>query len=319
MPWGIAVLPDGSALVSLREKAKIVHITPGQGTQPGRVQAVPTSRADGTVPGVVPAGEGGLLGIALSPAFATDHLLYAYFTSTSDNRIARMRYVDGRLSAPQVIFSGIPKGIIHNGGRIAFGPDGMLYAGTGEGGSGTRSQDRKSLGGKILRITPDGRVPNGNPFPGSPVWTYGHRNVQGLAWDSRGRMYASEFGQDTWDELNRIVAGHNYGWPVVEGIAHRVGFTDPLRQWPTSQASPSGITIVNDVVYMAALRGERLWRIPLTANGTGTPKAFLVGTYGRLRAVVPAPDGGLWLLTDNTFRGTPRPGDDRLVEVPLPR
>ena len=319
MPWGIAVLPDGSALVSLREKAKIVHITPGQGTQLGRVQAVPTSRADGTVPGVAPAGEGGLLGIALSPAFATDHLLYAYFTSTSDNRIARMRYADGRLSAPQVIFSGIPKGLIHNGGRIAFGPDGMLYAGTGEGGSGTRSQDRKSLGGKILRITPDGRVPNGNPFPGSPVWTYGHRNVQGLAWDSQSRMYASEFGQDTWDELNRIVAGHNYGWPVVEGIAHRAGFTDPLRQWPTSQASPSGITIVDDVVCMAALRGERLWRIPLTANGTGTPKALLNGTYGRLRAVVPAPDGGLWLLTDNTFRGTPRPGDDRLVEVPLPR
>jgi glucose/arabinose dehydrogenase len=318
VPWGIAVLPDGSALVSLRQKARVVRIVPGAGTAAGRVVAVPTSRADGTVPGVVPAGEGGLLGLALSPSFATDHLVYAYFTAADDNRIARMRFIDGRLSAPQVIFSGIPKGPIHNGGRIAFGPDGMLYAGTGEGGSSTRSQDRKSLGGKILRLTPDGKVPPGNPFPGSAVWTYGHRNVQGLAWDSSGRMYASEFGQDTWDELNRIVAGHDYGWPVVEGIAHRAGFTDPLREWHTDQASPSGITIVDNVVYMAALRGERLWRIPLTANGTGVPKATLVGTYGRLRAVVPAPDGGLWLLTNNTARGTPRPGDDKLVEIAVP-
>ncbi len=313
VPWGLAVLPDGSALISLREKARIVRVTAA-----GRVTPVPTSRPDGTVPGVVPEGEGGLLGIALSPAYAQDHLVYAYFTAAADNRIARMRYAGGRLSAPTVIFTGIPKGPIHNGGRIAFGPDGMLYAGTGEGGERGRSQDRRSLGGKILRLTPDGKVPAGNPFPGSPVWTYGHRNVQGLAWDAAGNMYASEFGQDTWDELNLIVKGHNYGWPVVEGIAHRSGYTDPLREWHTDQASPSGIAIVGHAVYLAALRGERLWRVPLTANGTGTPKALFVGTYGRLRGVTPAPDGGLWLLTNNTARGTPRSGDDKLVEVPLP-
>jgi glucose/arabinose dehydrogenase len=131
-------------------------------------------------------------------------------------------------------------------------------------------------------------------------------------------MYASEFGQNTWDELNLIVKGHNYGWPVVEGIGHRSGYTDPLRVWPTDQASPSGIAIVDDVVYMAALRGERLWRIPLTAKGTGTPKAFLHDTYGRLRAVVAGPNGGLLIVTNNTARGTPRPGDDKVIQIPLP-
>jgi glucose/arabinose dehydrogenase len=313
VPWGLAVLPDGSALVSLREQARIVRITAA-----GKVSRVPSSGPEGRVPGVVPAGEGGLLGLALSPGFATDHLVYAYFTAASDNRIARMTYTGGRLSAPDVIFSGIPKGPIHNGGRIAFGPDRMLYAGTGEGGERGRSQSRSSLGGKILRLTPAGKAAPGNPFAGSPVWTYGHRNVQGLAWDSNGNMYASEFGQDTWDELNLIVKGHNYGWPIVEGFGHRKGYTDPLRVWHTGDASPSGIAIIDDVVYMAALRGERLWRIPLTRNGTGAPHALLTGTFGRLRAVVAAPDGGLWLLTNNTARGTPRAGDDKLVEIPLP-
>jgi glucose/arabinose dehydrogenase len=314
VPWGLAVLPDGSALVSLREQARIVRITSG-----GRVSRVPSDRTDGRIDGVVPDGEGGLLGLALSPAFATDHLVYAYFTAANDNRIARMTYVGGRLSRPTVIFSGIPKGSNHDGGRIAFGPDGMLYAGTGEGGVTSRAQDKGSLGGKILRLTPTGKVPAGNPFGRSPVWTYGHRNVQGLAWDSDGNMYASEFGQDTWDELNLIVKGHNYGWPVVEGMGHRSGYTDPLRVWHTDQASPSGIAIVNDVVYLAALRGERLWQVPLTAKGTGTPRALLQGTYGRLRAVAASPDGGLWILTNNTARGTPRTGDDKLVEIPLPR
>jgi glucose/arabinose dehydrogenase len=314
VPWGIAALPDGSALVSLRDRAQIVRITAN-----GRVARVPTRRADGRIAGVVPAGEGGLLGLALSPSFATDHLVYAYFTAASDNRIGRMRYVDGRLSTPAVVFSGIPKGPNHDGGRIAFGPDGMLYVGTGEGGVTSRAQDKGSLGGKILRLTADGRVPADNPFGRSPVWTYGHRNVQGLAWDTDGNMYASEFGQNTWDELNLIVKGHNYGWPVVEGVGHRSGYTDPLRVWPTDDASPSGIAIVDDVVYMAALRGERLWRIPLTRNGTGPPRALLHDDYGRLRAVVASPTGGLWLLTNNTARGNPRPGDDKLVEIPLPR
>ena len=307
VPWGIAFLPDGSALVSERDSARIVHVTPqGDVTTVGTVQGV-----DGT-------GEGGLLGIALSPAYATDRTLFAYFTAGSENVIARMTYDGSGLADQRRIFGGIPSGPIHNGGRIAFGPDGFLYAGTGEAGRGTPAQDPNDLGGKILRITPEGAAAPGNPTPGSPVWTLGHRNVQGLVWDARGRMWASEFGQNTWDELNRIVPGGNYGWPVVEGRSSDDRFRNPVRQWHTDVASPSGIAIADGSVFMASLRGERLWQIPLLQHGTGKPRALLTGRYGRLRAVAVAPDGSLWVLTNNTDgRGSPGPGDDRIVRLTL--
>jgi glucose/arabinose dehydrogenase len=141
-----------------------------------------------------------------------------------------------------------------------------------------------------------------------------------MAWDKAGRMYASEFGQNTWDELNRIQPGRNYGWPVVEGIAHRSSFVDPIHQWPTVDASPSGIALGADGAdYMAALRGESLWRTPLDSNGNaGKPERLLQGRYGRLRTVVSASDGRLWLVTSNTFRGTVHPGDDRILALRLP-
>ncbi|GGS96408.1 MULTISPECIES: PQQ-dependent sugar dehydrogenase [Streptomyces] len=311
-PWGLAALPGGGLLVSSRDEGTISRID----EKTGRITEL------GTVSGVSPAGEGGLLGIALSPGFASDHMVYAYFTSASDNRIVRMLY-DGRkpageqLGAPDTVFKGIPKGRIHNGGRIAFGPDGMLYAGTGESGQKGLAQDRKSLGGKILRLTPDGEPAPGNPFPGSPVYSYGHRNVQGLAWDDRQRLFASEFGQDTWDELNAIKPGGNYGWPDAEGRSSDARFQNPLAQWHTDDASPSGIARVDGVIWMAGLKGKRLWRIPL--NGTSAsadPQAFLTGTYGRLRTVVAAGGDRLWLVTSNTDgRGTPKKGDDRVLEV----
>ena len=307
VPWGIAFLPDGSALVSERDTARIVHVTPqGAVTRVGTVQGV-----DGT-------GEGGLLGIALSPAYETDRTLFAYYTAGPENVIARMTYDGSGLAGQRRIFGGIPSGPIHNGGRIAFGPDGFLYVGTGEAGRGTPAQDPNDLGGKILRITPEGRPAPGNPTKGSPVWTLGHRNVQGLAWDARGRMWASEFGQNTWDELNRIVPGSNYGWPVVEGRSNDKRFRNPVRQWHTDVASPSGIAIAAGSVFMASLRGERLWQIPLLQHGTGKPRALLTHRYGRLRAVAVAPDGSLWVMTNNTDgRGSPRPGDDRIVRLTL--
>lgn len=277
----------------------------------------------GTVPGVSPAGEGGLLGIAISPTYASDHLVYAYFTTGSDNRIARLRYDEhgdaGRqLGAPHTILRGIPKGNIHNGGRIAFGPDHMLYAGTGETGNTGLAQDKASLAGKILRMTPDGRPAPGNPEPGLLMYSYGHRNVQGLAWDSRKQLWASEFGQDTWDELNQIVPGGNYGWPTYEGKVGKAGFVDPVAQWKTSEASPSGIAFAQGSIWMAGLRGERLWRIPLSENPDkeplAAPQSFLKGQYGRLRTVLAAGGNRLWLVTSNTdTRGTPEPGDDRAL------
>jgi len=309
VPWGLAFLPDGTALVTLRDQGEVLHVAEG---------AAPVSV--GRVPGVVPGGEGGLLGIAVSPTFASDHTVFVYFTADSDNRVMRMTFNGSALAPGPVIVEGIAKAANHDGGRLAFGPDGYLYIATGDAGQRDPAQDEASLNGKILRVTAEGSPAPGNPFPGSRVWSPGHRNVQGMAWTIAGAMYASEFGQNTWDELNRIEPGRNYGWPVVEGITHRSGFVDPLEQWPTDDASPSGIAIGTDgAVYMAALRGESLWRIPLDAKGkTATPGRLLQGRYGRLRTVVSAPDGRLWLITSNTFRGTPHPGDDRILALRLP-
>ncbi|EYT83734.1 glucose sorbosone dehydrogenase [Streptomyces sp. Tu 6176] len=311
-PWGLAPLPDGGLLVSSRDRATLTRVD----ERTGRTTEL------GTVSGVAPQGEGGLLGIALSPGFASDHMVYAYFTSASDNRIVRMLYDPKKppkeqLGAPDTVFRGIPKGFVHNGGRIAFGPDGMLYAGTGESGERGLAQDTRSLGGKILRLTPEGEPAPGNPFPDSPVYSYGHRNVQGLAWDSRQRLFASEFGQDTWDELNAIVPGGDYGWPEAEGKSGDRRYRDPVAQWHTDQASPSGIAYADGSIWMAGLKGERLWRIPLRGTAaSAAPQSFLTGEYGRLRTVAPAGDGRLWLVTSNTDgRGSPKKGDDRILEI----
>jgi glucose/arabinose dehydrogenase len=305
VPWGLAFLPGGDALFGERETGRILRLTPG---------GAPRQVYD--MPGVAASGEGGLLGIAVSPDFAKDNLVYAYYTGEQDNRIVRFRIGAGE---PEVIFDGIAKASFHNGGRIAFGPDGMLYAGTGDAGDTQRSQDRSSPNGKILRLTPDGAPARGNPTAGSPVYSFGHRNVQGLAWDSTGRLFATEFGQNELDEVNLIEPGRNYGWPLVEGTGDTDGgrFTNPLVTWPTSDASPSGIAIAGNTAYVAALRGERLWSVPLNGGTAGEPRAELQGRYGRLRTAVIAPDGSLWLTTSNTDgRGDPRDGDDRILRFP---
>lgn len=310
VPWSIAQLPDGDVLVSLRDEARVVRVS-----SQGAVTDVPAPGEGGAVPGVDPGGEGGLLGLALSPSFADDGLVFAYRTAADGNEVVRMRLDPGGLSEPELVLSGIPKAGVHNGGRLAFGPDGMLYVTTGDAGDSDASQDLDSLGGKILRITPDGDAAPGNPFD-SPVWSYGHRNVQGIGWDDASRMYASEFGQNSLDELNMIETGGNYGWPLVEGGGGAPEFIDPLVTWSTDEASPSGITVTDDAVYLAALRGQRLWRVPLTDGVVGEPEPYLADGLGRLRDVVTTPGGDLLALTNNTT-GEPREGDDRLVRVPL--
>ena len=269
----------------------------------------------GVIDGVSPRGEGGFLGIAVH-----ENRLYAYFTANGENRIERLEssVIPERLHSdrPRRFSTASLSANYHNGGRIAFGPDGMLYATVGDAGSRDRAQDLDSLSGKILRMTPDGDVPLDNPFPNSLVYSYGHRNSQGIAWTEDGTMYASEFGQDTWDELNKIEAGGNYGWPEVEGIAGEDGFIDPLQQWSPDDASPSGIAIHDGTIYIANLRGERLRTVPLTDPATADEQ--FVDEYGRLRDVVVAADGSLWILTNNTDgRGDPNPGDDRIIRVPL--
>jgi glucose/arabinose dehydrogenase len=305
VPWGIAFLPGGDALVSERTTGRILRVPAAGGAAQPVMQ----------VPGVdTNAGEGGLLGLAVSPTYGQDGLVYAYFTSAQDNRV--VRFTLG--SAPQPVLTGLDRNAIHDGGRIAFGPDRMLYVGTGDAGNGPVAQDPESLNGKILRLRPDGGIPGDNPFRGSPVWSVGHRNVQGLAWDRAGRLWEAELGQDRFDEVNLIRPGRNYGWPRVEGKGDTNDgrYTNPLVTWPTAEASPSGAAIAGGALYLGALRGERLWRVPLDGVGVGAPQALLDGRYGRLRTVVAAPDGALWVTTSNRDgRGSPAADDDRIVRV----
>jgi len=309
VPWGVAFLPDGSALVTERDTGRVLHLT-GSGDQ-WKVDVV-GHIAEHSVSG----GESGLLGVAVSPSYDTDHRVFFYVSTSSDNRVVRTTYRDGHLGTIEPVLTGIPMGIHHDGGRLAFGPDGYLYVSTGESGVESLAQDKSSLGGKILRITQSGKRAPGDPWPDSPVWSWGHRNIQGLVFDPAGRLWASEFGDREYDELNLIREGGNYGWPYVQGRSNNPAYVNPAVQWPTEEASPSGLALAGGSFWLAALRGERLWRVPVHGRTTGTPKAYFIGRYGRMRTVVTTPDGNLWLTTSNRDgRGEPKAGDDRILLV----
>ncbi|WP_028496267.1 MULTISPECIES: PQQ-dependent sugar dehydrogenase [Microbacterium] len=303
-PWSLVRIGT-SVLISERDTGRIRELTTG-----GALRDVVT------VENVAHGGEGGLLGLA----FDGDDGLFVYSTAADGNRIERYAVAGApgalRLTDPRIVVDGLPRAGNHNGGRIAFGPDGMLYVPVGDAGDPDAAQDPDALNGKILRLEPDGGIPADNPRRGSPVYTLGHRNVQGLAWAPDGRMFASEFGQNTWDELNEIVPGGNYGWPVVEGTGgEERGFVDPLQSWATDAASPSGIAVIGDRILIANLRGEVLRSVPL--SDTAASEEFYARAFGRLRDVFAGPDGAVWVLTNNTDgRGSPRDGDDRIIAVP---
>ncbi|GGP63513.1 PQQ-dependent sugar dehydrogenase [Saccharothrix coeruleofusca] len=295
LPWGLGFLPDGSGVYTRRDAFDVVRLSPtGTRTTLGAVPNVAGTNA-----------EGGLLGLAVSPTFATDGWLYLYHTSSSDNRIVRIRVQGDALvpSSLQVLLSGIPRNTYHNGGRLRFGPDGKLYAGTGDAQNSASAQDLSSLGGKVLRLNPDGTPPTDNPFFGNGgnaryVWTYGHRNVQGLAFDDGGRLWQAELGNLVMDELNLSQRGGDFGWPQCEGTSGSCpGAVAPKRTWSTASASPSGIAVAGDGLYVAALRGTRMYRLQLDGAEVGAETVHFQGTYGRLRVVEPAPDGSLWLAT----------------------
>ena len=306
-PWGLVVLDDGSLLVTERDTRQIKLIPTDAPAEPQVVA---------TIEDAVPSGEGGLLGLAASP---DEEEVFAYYTSAEDNRIVAMAWDGTSLGEPEVIFDGIPHGggSRHEGGRLVVGPDDLLYVSTGETGSTPDiAQDPDSLGGKILRLTLEGEPAPGNPF-GTAVYSLGHRNVEGLAFDDDGRLWASEFGDSDWDELNLIEPGGNYGWPEVEGSGGRDEYLDPVAVWRTDDASPSGLSYWDGSLWMAGLRGERLWEIPIEGPDADEPVPHLAGEYGRLRTVEVNADGsGLLLVTSNTDgRGEPTEGDDRILTV----
>ncbi|MEE1942378.1 PQQ-dependent sugar dehydrogenase [Streptomyces sp. TRM 70361] len=313
MPWGLDFLPDGSALVSGRASG-MIHRIPADG---GEAEPV------GEVPGVERSSEGGLLGIAVSPGFAEDRTVYAYVSSSPANRVVALSVGEDLRSLTQrrVVLDGIETADRHHGGRLRFGPDGNLWIGTGDAFEPENAAADDSFNGKILRVRPDGTAPEDNPADG-PIYSSGHRNVQGIAFGPDGTAYASELGHRTWDEVNVLRPGRDYGWPETEGTAGGTG-EPPLFTLHPDDASPSGITCVGGSLWLGALGGQRLWQLPVDGpEATGEPMAHYTGEYGRIRTVEAAPDGSLWITTSNTDGATwggtpPRPGDDRLLRIEL--
>jgi glucose/arabinose dehydrogenase len=309
VPWGIAFLPGGGALVSERNTGRVVRVATRGGY-----------RTVGDVPGVVNAtdaygGEGGLLSLALHPNFRRNRWVYAFMSTASDNRVVRMRFANGRLGRPRVVLAGIPVAAHHNGGGLAFGDGGLLFVSTGDALDSADAQRRGSKAGKILRMTPDGKVPRGNPF-GNYTWSYGHRNPEQITFDGRGNLWSSEFGEKDKDELNRIVKGGNYGWPRVEGKDGRGGYRDPLAQWDTDECSPSGVAVLGGRAWLGALRGQCVYSVRLAGPNKGASRRYFTGDHGRIRSVAAAPGGMLWITTSNRDgRTTPRRGDDKILRV----
>jgi glucose/arabinose dehydrogenase len=308
-PWGLGFLPNGDGIVTERDTHRVLLVEPNGTVTVLGILGTP----DPTI------GEGGLLGVAVSPNFLIDNFLYFYITTNVDNRVLRVPYVGGvlQIGSALPILTGIPAGVIHNGGRLRFGPDGYLYVSTGEANNSNLAQDVNSLAGKILRITSDGLPAPGNPFPGSPyVWALGFRNVQGLAFDNLNRLWATEFGPQANDELNLIVSGGNYGWPLFSGFAGAPTYIEPSVVWQPAEASPSGMCYANGSLWIACLRGERLRRVGIDNSGVTTQDFYFDMTYGRLRTVEVDANGRLWLMTNGPyFPLTPNIDQILLVQI----
>lgn len=282
-------------------------------------------------------GEAGLLGLALDPKFSDNHYMYVYHTYMQGNqplnRVVRLKESGGKATLDKVLLDGLPGNRIHDGGRVKFGPDGMLYVTNGDAASPSMAQDVTVFAGKILRIHPDGSIPADNPFPNSPVYSLGHRNPQGLAWHPvTGQLYSSEHGQSAHDEINRIEPGANYGWPLIQGDetelkpedTDKAGpgpLTKPILHSSNVTWAPSGMTFISqgpwkNHLLTANLRGTQVLHVILTEDGKGVHSSdgLLRGELGRIRTVTEAPDGSIYILTNNRDgRGTPKDDDDKIV------
>lgn len=310
VPWALAFAPDGGLLVTER---------------PGRIRLVKNGRLESepiVTLRVAAVGEGGLMGLALDPAFAETGHLYTCYTAENGgrlvNRLVRLTLRGERAGDERVLIDDMPGARIHDGCRVKFGPDGRLYITMGDAAEPGLAQRLDSLAGKILRLNRDGTVPDDNPFPGSPVFSLGHRNPQGLAWHPSGRLYAAEHGPSGHDEINHILAGRNYGWPEVHGQGGDSRYVEPLLESKLDTWAPSGIAFLGGDLFVAGLRGQRLLRVALAPDLRTVVRVvtFLNRTHGRLRDVVVGPDGALYVTTSNRDgRGWPRPNDDRILRV----
>ncbi|HYC34583.1 MAG TPA: PQQ-dependent sugar dehydrogenase [Candidatus Paceibacterota bacterium] len=309
VPWSIEFGPDYEMIVAERN---------------GTIRFLGDNKMEIKVPGVVERGEGGLLGLALHPDFLNNEFLYLYYTTVRDgktiNRVVRYTLSGDKLKEDKVIVDNIPGGTNHNGGRIIFGPDGLLYITTGDSGNEMLAQDTKSLAGKILRVHDDGRIPADNPF-GNEVYSYGHRNPQGLTWDTEGVFWEVEHGrsglQSGYDEVNRIEKGGNYGWPVIQGDEKGEGMKTPeLHSGPSTTWAPAGITYGNNNLFFTGLRGEALYEVGVRNGKLESMKIHLQNEYGRLRAIARGPDGSIYVGTSNKDgRGNTNLGDDKILKI----
>ena len=307
VPWEIAFLPDGDILITERV---------------GTLRRIGEKEQVFEIEGVAPVGEGGLLGMALHPNFEQNRWIYLYFTALGGgdklfiNRVLRYRLEDDGLSEKTVIIDNIPGASNHNGGRIAFGPDGHLYIATGDAQMQSQASDTNSLNGKILRLRDDGSIPDDNPF-GNAVYSYGHRNPQGLAWDEQGRLWATEHGPTAKDEINLIKKGANYGWPDSQGDKVLPGTEAPaLHAGNFETWAPSGVAYYQDSLFFGGLRGQTLYEAVLQGDKIIELKKHFQGEFGRIRAVVLGPDGFLYISTSNRDgRGRPQADDDRVIRI----
>lgn len=309
IPWEIAFLPNDEILITQR---------------PGTILKMGPNETLIEIEGVAHRGEGGLLGIAIHPKFEENNWIYLYLTSNSSdgliNRVERYELVGNSLKNKIIIIDKIPGASYHDGGRIAFGPDNFLYITTGDAGNEYLAQDRDSLAGKILRLNDDGSIPEGNEF-NSPVYSYGHRNPQGLVWDDSGQLWATEHGRSGarsgFDELNKIVSGGNYGWPDSQGDEVAEGTIGPvIHSGPDITWAPAGAAYYKGSIFFAGLRGESLYEAIISNGEVESFKTHFHQEYGRLRAVVLGPDNFLYISTSNTDgRGDLREGDDKIIKI----
>lgn len=312
IPWDLAFLPDGKILVTER---------------PGNLILINNDGTHGeiNIPKVVSRGEGGLLGVTLHPEFENNNWLYLYMSVGESvlgtkNAVIRYEFNNGSLINEKIIIDDIPGAIYHDGGRMEFGPDGLLYITTGDATDADIAQDINSSGGKVLRLNDDGTIPSGNPFD-SPVYSYGHRNPQGLAWDDQNRLWLTEHGRSGLtsglDEVNLIKTGGNYGWPVIEGDETETGMTEPVaHSGPSVTWAPASAVFWNGSIFFGGLKGEALYEAVLDGDQILEVKTYLKGQYGRIRTVEIGPDNMFYLTTSNKDnRGSVRDGDDKIIRL----